>query len=150
MMSFLNEQKLVLVLVGPIETPGLINHIKQTHNVIHIDFTDDIRSYYNVADIYIHASIREGLSNSIMEACAMELPCVVSNIKPNMELIEHNKTGLIADLGIAESFADQIKLLISNPELSTQLGRAARANIVKKYEQKKVWNNLKIFYDGLA
>lgn len=59
---------------------------------VHVDlrlmgFRSDVSDFYNAADVYVLPSIREGLNVSLMEAMASELPCAVSNIRGNIDLI---------------------------------------------------------------
>ena len=67
-----------------------------------------------------------------MEACAMEIPCVVSPIPGNMELIEHNKTGLVAKRLNPQSFAAQLNRLVNDGNLRKKLGLKIVEHLLQK------------------
>lgn len=62
-------------------------------NVHLIGFRGDISEIYRISDIFVHPSFREGLPVALMEAMASGLPCVVSRIRGNVDLISENKNG---------------------------------------------------------
>lgn len=85
----LTEMDLVYVIVGK---GTLEDHLKQTARDKNVDlrlmgFRTDVSDFYCAADIYILPSIREGLNVSLMEAMASSLPCIVSRIRGNVDLI---------------------------------------------------------------
>ena len=153
-MDYIDNKNVKLLIIGPYEdnsnfTSFFKKKIRNKEKIIYLGMQTDIKSYLSISSIYVHPSYREGLSNSLMEACSMELPCVVSSIPGNKELIAHNKNGLIAELGNPISFANEIKKIINDPILSKKIGSNARKNIVEKYDQKIVWKNLRLFYEKL-
>lgn len=60
-----------------------------------LGFRTDVKELYKISDMFVFASQREGLPRSTMEAMLAELPCVVSNIRGNVDLIDNNKGGLL-------------------------------------------------------
>ena len=60
-------------------------------------FRADVKDFYNAADVYVLPSIREGLNVSLMEAMACGLPCAVSEIRGNRDLIDVNQGGVRFD-----------------------------------------------------
>lgn len=90
--------------------------------------------YFQVSDCYWLASEFEGLSNSLMEAMSYGLPCVVSEISSNCELIEHETNGLVAKLGESAEIAKQTRRLFEGTEpLAEGLGQAAQLRIAEEF-----------------
>ena len=63
-----------------------------------------------------------------------------------MELIKHGQTGLVADTSNPKSFAVHLEILINDENLRKKIGQNARKNILRKYDQITVCNNLKALY----
>ena len=83
------------------------------NNVHFIGFRNDIAEIYKISDIFVHPSFREGLPVALMEAMASGLPCVVSRIRGNVDLIE-NHNDLLCNPCNENQFADAILKLISD------------------------------------
>jgi glycosyltransferase involved in cell wall biosynthesis len=96
---------------------------------------------YRQNDIFISASIQEGMSNAMLEAMASGLPIVTTRCEGLSELIDGN--GLIVEQDNVKEIAKAIKRLADNPELYKQMSSAARkqaekfnwANIAESYIQ---------------
>jgi glycosyltransferase EpsD len=102
-------------------------------NVHFLGFVADTGKLYASADIFLFPSLREGLPVSLMEAMSAGLPCVVSNIRGNMDLIEHGKGGYLCCNKNAEDYIGAIKILAADPGLRKNMGQYNRA-AVKKYD----------------
>lgn len=86
----------------------------------------DMKELYAMADIFVMASYREGLSRSIMEAMASGLPCIVSDIRGNRDLVENNINGFVFK---PQSIYDFIAAW--NKMLSSDVGAIEKNNLVK-------------------
>ncbi len=86
-----------------------------------------IGAYLAGAHLYCSASEFEGRPNSVLEAMAFGLPCVVSNIQAHREIIEHGKNGLICDFEDIQA-AEKLLLSFSEESLSA-LGAAAKESL---------------------
>ena len=71
----------------------------------------DMNDLYHIADIFVMASYREGLSRSIMEAMSCGLPCIVSDIRGNRDLILNTVGGYLIDPNSYKDFAEKISTL---------------------------------------
>lgn len=74
----------------------------------------DVAELYKAADIYLLPSIREGLNVSVMEAMASGLPCIISDIRGNRDLIDDAKGGYLVESGDETGFAKKIETLQDN------------------------------------
>lgn len=91
-------------------------------------YRTDVADLYHMSDIYVFPSYREGLSVSLMEAMASGLPCVVSNIRGNNDLIDEDKGGVLCAPDNIEQFANGIEKLVSDSFLRQ---RFSEYNIIK-------------------
>lgn len=85
--------------------------------------------------IYVHATKGETLSTSILQAMAMGLPIVASDVAGVRNLISHQVNGLLVDATSTKELANSIRLLVSDPELAKSLGQQARVLAQTKYSQ---------------
>jgi glycosyltransferase involved in cell wall biosynthesis len=110
---------------------------------------DDVRPYYALSDIYVFPSYREGFPNSVMEAGAMGLPCIVSNINGCNEIVQHMVNGLIVEPKDTVSLLNAMELLIKDSDLREKLSRNARLYIESCFKNEVIWNELLKEYNSL-
>jgi glycosyltransferase involved in cell wall biosynthesis len=89
----------------------------------------DAYSLMAAFDAFVLASEFEGMSNSLMEAMSLGIPCVVSDIAPNCELIIPEQTGLMFPTGQAPALTKALARLLQDELLSKRLGEAAKRRI---------------------
>ena len=137
-----------LLLVGPYEQeldpllPETETEIRNNTNIISVGFQTDVRPYLAISDIFVFPSYREGFPNVVMQAGAMELPCIVTDINGCNEIIEDGVNGLIIPVKDKESLKEKMLLLLNNHRLVMQLKQKAREMITSRYEQRMVWEAL--------
>lgn len=136
-LSKLKQQNVHLALCGEgemrAELERLCESFKLTQRVHFLGIRKDIPQILKKSDIFVLASFREGLSRSIMEAMAAGLPCVVSDIRGNRDLIEDGKGGHLANPKDASSFADAITKLVASSEKRNKMGEWNK-NRIKQYD----------------
>ena len=96
--------------------------------------------------IYVLPSISEGMPNSLMEAMALEMPCIASNVGGVPELIEHNIDGLLFEPSNPKKLAELIRLLLEDENLQIQLGINARKKMVTKFNWNQIIKKFENFY----
>lgn len=117
------------------------------HDHVHfLGFRRDIKELCAAADCFVMPSLREGLSRSIMEAMASGLPCVVSKIRGNTDLIEEGKGGLLIDPLDADGFARALSQLASDPDLCESM-RRFNLESTKKFDIKIVTQEMTEIYN---
>lgn len=97
------------------ELRSLINELGLQKRVKLLGFRNDIGELYNISDIFLFPSYREGLSVSLMEAMASGMPCVVSKIRGNVDLIDENG-GVMFDPHSEEECAHAIQIILNKKE----------------------------------
>lgn len=127
------------------ELVSLVKENELERNVHFLGYRNDVPQLLKSSDIFIMPSYREGLSRSIMEAMGMGLPCIVSNIRGNVDLIEDEKGGYLSNPDDIERFAQAINILGENKNLRKNLGEF-NLNKVKQFDVKNVKEELKKLY----
>ena len=120
----------------------LIAELGMQDNIHLLGYCNDVVRWYKASDIFIFPSFREGLSVSLMEAMASGLPCIVSKIRGNTDLID-KKGGVYVDPTSADSVAGAIKdiLLLDSNEMSYY-----NTLKIKSFACEKVYTYMKEIY----
>jgi glycosyltransferase involved in cell wall biosynthesis len=116
-------------------------------NVIFLGYRKDVGKIMQISDLFFHASFREGLTLSVMEAMSFGLPCVVSNVRGNRDLIVDGKGGFVVEPTDADRFADKIALILNNADMYSQFGEFNKEES-KKYTVANVTKQLEEIYRG--
>ena len=146
--SQLNKEvnKVKLLLVGPLEqdlNPLSFETIKQidtNSNVISVGYQNDVRPYFTISNCLVFPSYREGFPNVVMQAGAMNLPSIVTNINGCNEIIMDNQNGMLIPVKDEKAVFQAMKKMHSDSDLCIKLQQNARQLIVSRYEQSLVWN----------
>lgn len=141
-----------LLLVGSYEAEldplkaDTLRAITNNKQIISVGYQQDVRPYFTISDVFVFPSYREGFPNVVMQAGAMGLPSIVSDINGCNEIIEHKKNGLIISVKDTDELFDAMSLLLINTDLMSDLKKNAIKMISSRYEQKIVWDALLIEY----
>ena len=95
---------------------------------------DKLRDLYAACDVLALPSFAEGIPVVLMEAMAMEIPCVATWITGIPEIIAHETDGLLVPPGDAEALARSLARLMDDPALRCSLGERARLKILEKFD----------------
>ena len=98
---------------------------------------DEIVNFLNELDIYVHASLGETMSTSIMQAMANEKAIIASDVPGINNMISSNVNGILVPVQNAQVLYEKIKFLINNPNIKMQL-----ANNAKKYARHNFSNEV--------
>lgn len=144
-----------LLLVGtfeeeldPIEKHNY-DEIQRNENIITVGFQKDVRPYFLVSDALAFPSYREGFPNVVMQAGAMGLPSVVSDINGCNEIIVESKNGLIVPSKNVEKLREAMENMINNKENYLKMKSNARRMIEERYDQNFVWKAILDEYNRL-
>lgn len=140
-----NTDKVKLVLVGPFETEldplqkNTLDEIENNSNIINVGFQNDVRPYFAISNTLVFPSYREGFPNVVMQAGAMGLPSIVSDINGCNEIIIENHNGIIIPVKNTMAIFDAMKKIIKNESFYNNIQQNAQKRIVENYEQEVVW-----------
>lgn len=144
-----------LLLVGPFETeldpllPETLKIIETNANIISVGFQKDVRPYFAISDCLTFPSYREGFPNVVMQAGAMGLPSIVSDINGCNEIVVEGENGTIIPVKNVEAIQKAMQKMMEDKEYYSKLKENARPMIQSRYEQSVVWNALLEEYNTL-
>jgi glycosyltransferase involved in cell wall biosynthesis len=149
------HSKATLLLVGAFEeeldpiNSNTLNSISNHPSIIHVGFQKDVRPYLALSQVLVFPSYREGFPNVVMQAGAMGLPSIVSDINGCNEIIESNKNGLIVPVKSAKALVSAMIELAQNKNKHEQLSLNARPMIINRYDRNVLWKALLNKYQEL-
>ncbi|HEX6996394.1 MAG TPA: TIGR03088 family PEP-CTERM/XrtA system glycosyltransferase [Gammaproteobacteria bacterium] len=94
---------------------------------------DDVAELLRCMDVFVLGSLREGISNTVLEAMASGLPVIATETGGNPELIDSSETGTLVPPGDSDALANAIVAYASDEPLRTRHGAAARAAAVTRF-----------------
>jgi glycosyltransferase involved in cell wall biosynthesis len=97
-----------------------------------LGFRRDIPLLLSALDVFVQTSLWEGLSISILEAMAAAKPIVATDIEPNAEIVEHERTGLRVTTGSPDRIAQAIARFAADPDLAARCGTNARRALLEQ------------------
>lgn len=133
-----------LVLVGASETKDpvqleVMKDLIEDPRVIMTGFTEDPAWYYSVADLVVLPTYREGFPNVLLEAAAMEVPVVATNVPGCIDAVEDGVTGTLIPPQDSGSLARSISRYLDDPELRRAHGKSGRERVVSDFRQEVIW-----------
>lgn len=108
---------------------------------------EDLLTYYTAADCFVMLSYREGFPNSVLEAGAMGLPSIVTDINGLREIIVDGKKGMIVPFQNEERICQAMKVMLTSQTERKKLAGNARQVIVNQFKQSFVRKCLYEYYD---
>lgn len=130
------------------ELKQLISNLNLKEQVYLLGYRNDIKELMNSADIFLFTTLQEGLPRSMMEAMSTGLPCIASNIRGNVDLIENEKGGFLNNPNSPEDFAKSISTLVNNKDLRRKMGEFNK-EYVKQFDTENVKQELYNIYSNL-
>jgi glycosyltransferase involved in cell wall biosynthesis len=149
------ERGFKLLLVGPLEQEldplreDILNEIKNNPDIIDVGFQKDVRPYFAISDVLAFPSYREGFPNVVIQAGAMGLPSIVSDINGCNEIIIEDQNGVIVPVKNNEKLSQAMERMKSDTNYYQKLKMNARPMIKSRYEQSEVWNAILSEYKKL-
>lgn len=130
---------------------------EQTRAVISADPTvhftgkwvEDLRPYYMAAQALVFPSYREGFPNVVLEAGAMGLPSVVTDINGSREIIEDGNNGLVVPPHDAQALYTAMKSIVKNRAAASRMGAQARKEVEEKYDARDIRQALLDYYSEI-
>jgi glycosyltransferase involved in cell wall biosynthesis len=105
---------------------------------------------YAASDMFLTASWREGLPRAAMEAAAMGLPIVATDIRGNRQVVADGETGVLTPVRDARALTDAVLALAGDPERRHRFGQAARQRAAAEFDQQRVIDRTLAAYERLG
>jgi len=143
------------LLVGPSSSEG---HQAVTEEVIfkyndYVDYigpSDNVSDLLSISDVFVLPTYyREGLPRILLEAGALDLPLITTDMPGCKDVVKHNWNGLLVPARDSEALADSIKKLINNPELRKSMGKRNSRFIKENFDLSIVANAYDKIYQDL-
>ncbi|MDB9310619.1 glycosyltransferase family 4 protein [Aphanizomenon sp. CS-733/32] len=132
-------------LMAKISNLGIENHVTLTGD------RQDIPEVLGLLDVFtLPTFTHEGLPRSILEAMAMGLPVVTTDIRGCREAVLQEKTGLIVPSQDSDRLAEALAIMLSNPELRQAYGNQGRRRVTTEYNEDFVFERLTKYYQELG
>jgi len=145
-----------LLIVGGVdrEKAGALNHediqaAAGTATCIFAGVRQDMPDMYALMDIFALPSYREGFPRAPMEASAMGVPCVVTNVRGCREAVEHERNGLIVPLRDVDALAEALISLLRDHDRRRAMGDAGRRMAHEQFDERLVFQRILAAYHRL-
>jgi glycosyltransferase involved in cell wall biosynthesis len=114
-----------------------------------LGYLSDTRLFYQGLDVFALSSLREGLPNVVLEAMALNVPVVATNIAGVPRLVRDGENGLLVEPGNEQALAGAARRLMEQLELRDRLGTAGRATVETSYSFATRMQKMRELYVGL-
>jgi glycosyltransferase involved in cell wall biosynthesis len=142
-----------LILVGPGSDREALMELSRSLGIAdRVQFVGAVPSpaeHLRAADLFVLPSVAEGMSNSLLEAMATALPCVVSGVGGNTDLIAPGSTGVLVPDPTPAAWSDTLLALLHAPDEARRLGRNALARVESEFSLRAVVDRYVAIYREL-
>ena len=128
----------------------LIHELSMQGRVRLLGLKNDIHRWYAAADIFCLTSHHEGFPNVVLEAMHAGLPVICSSFNAAYEIINTPDVGIIVPSDNHEALAQQINMLLDDPQRRQSLGNNARTRAQQHFSWEVLVNYMESLYAGLA
>lgn len=142
-------KEIYFLIVGSIEdqfSEKILSNILKNSNVKHIDHIDHVEEVFQISDLHLFLSYREGFGNVAIEAASCNVPTFAYDVTGIKDSVNHGVTGLRFEFKDIHSISAEIEKSVKHPLLFKEKFSKSRDWAVKNFEQEKVWENYLNFY----
>lgn len=118
--------------------PELLERAKNSDKVTFCGYVPDIHRYFAMMDVLVLPSYREGFGNIIIEAQAMGLPVIVTDIPGPIDAMEADVTGLTVPVGDVAALEQAMTTLCTSREIREEMGQQGLAFVRERFDQEKL------------
>lgn len=112
-------------------------------------YGDELLAYYAASDCFVFPSYREGFPNTVLEAGAMGLPSIVTDINGSREIVKDGENGMVIPSKDSEALYQAMEKIVMDNEMRAKLAANSREIIMKRFDQTFVQKCLVDFYTDL-
>ena len=147
---------LQFLFVGPVDvakkdavTPQMAADLGLEKSCKFVGFQDNMPEIYALMDVFVLPSHREGFPRSLMEASAMGVPSIATDIRGCREVVKDQDNGLLVPVKDPSALAGAILTLLTNSELAAELGKKGRAVAKLNFDERVVFDKVLQTYQDL-
>lgn len=138
-----NDKDMILVLVGTEEDISSLNKelyswAKSREDILFVGSSNEVYKYFSIFDVLMLPSYREGFGNVVIEAQAMGVPVIVSDIPGPTDAMIKDETGLIVIKQNSEDLLDKMKYMYTNKNVCNYMGNRAYKYIKNNFDSKEL------------
>lgn len=151
-----NYPKTKLLLVGDFDTginpidSKVKDEIYANINILNVGFQQDIRPFLKMMHVFVFPSYREGFGVSLMEAAAMGVPAISSDIIGCNEIIINELNGLLIPPKSTSDLVNAMIRFIEDTDFLNKTASMSRKHVIQLYEQQKLWQETLEAYKELV
>ena len=146
---------LKLILVGDFEEvldplpEDILKEIETNKSIIHIRWTNQVAYFMAVANLFIFPSHREGFPNVLLQAGAMQLPIICSEIPGNIDIVENRKTGLLFKVANTAQLSSCVEHALTHMPEMKAMALTLHNYIIENFRRENIWNSILMKYHSL-
>lgn len=123
--------------------PNVRSFLECQPGVVLPGHVDDVLPYYRVMSVFAFPSHgTEGLPNAPMEAAAMGLPVVATNVIGSVDAVVPGVTGELVERGSASQLAAGLRIYLSAPQRAADHGAAGRQRVINEFQRERIWSGM--------
>jgi glycosyltransferase involved in cell wall biosynthesis len=136
--------KAKLVLIGHMEQElnplkdDIVRKIGDHPKIVHIEWSEHVEHYMAISDVLVHASHREGCPNVLLQAGAVQLPVICSDIIGNVDVVKHKKTGLIFPVKNVQALQEAMEFAYVKPDVMYGFAQNLHQEVKIKFNREKL------------
>jgi lipopolysaccharide/colanic/teichoic acid biosynthesis glycosyltransferase len=143
-----------LMLVGKAESGDPVSDetlefFEKDERVHFAGFCPEVAPYYGAMDAFVLPSHREGFPVTPLEASAMGLPVIASNIRGCVDAVVNDKTGILVALGSSSELQRAMRTILNDRKVAKRLGKNGRKFVLENFQPKLIWQELAKEYKAL-
>lgn len=151
------NSKAIFIIIGWIDngnpsyiSRSEINNLKDFSNIFFLEKREDVKELLFISDIFVLPTYREGFSRSILEAMAMELAVITTDVPGARDAVQNDFNGIIVKPGNVSELKDAIENLIVDSDKRERMGQSGRELLEKYFSSDVVFNKInKIYHEIL-
>jgi glycosyltransferase involved in cell wall biosynthesis len=149
------QPQVKLIVVGDFESSldplpeATLQAIQEHPAIIHIKWTQQVEYFMHIANLFVFPSHREGFPNVLLQAGAMQLPIVCSQIPGNIDIVTHQQTGLIFERANEAMMQEQIEYALTHRQQMTEMAGQLQQIVIADYRRENIWQNILATYNSL-
>ena len=136
-----------LMLVGKAESgdpvsDGTLEYLEKDERVHFTGFCSEVAPYYGAMDAFVLPSYREGFPVTPLEASAMSLPVIASNIRGCVDAVVNGQTGTLVTPGKSGELEGAMRKFLEDRKTAKRLGENGREFVLNNFQPKPIWQDL--------
>lgn len=144
--AFSERTNVKLILVGDFEadldplTKETLFLIQNSNSIVHTGYQSDVRPFLHISNAFVFPSYREGFPNVVLQALAMGIPAIVSDINGCNEIVQDAYNGVFVRPKNADELRAKLLELYYNVDFYNTMRANARVSVIDKFQRGKFWN----------